>query len=145
MKLFRSNRYISYRQFKTRCETERYLYDTDKKVFRDAYIRFRWGLSDLYIHKLRYNTEPYSTLCPLCRERDEDEFHFVLQCPALYDLRDRYLTAYLIMNNQDDPMVFLMASRETSIVRSLSMYLYKALRRRTEAVESVECNMFYLE
>ena len=38
------------------------------------------GISDLSIHKHWDNVE---TLCPLCRESEEDENHFLLHCAAL--------------------------------------------------------------
>jgi len=139
-----SNRYSLYRYIKYSWETENYLYAIDKKVFRDVYIRFRMGITDLYNHRCRYQLEPTNSLCPLCRENNEDEVHFLLQCPALYDLREKYLLKH-IDSNIDDVLRFLLSSKDVSIIRSTSLYMCKAFQRRTSAIESVEQDNFYLD
>ena len=105
------------------------------KVFRDVWIRFRLGISDLYVHKFRYNSMPYPTLCPLCDEEEEDEQHFVLTCPATYDIRRKYLFSHIQCETLD-PLVSLLTTKETFVIRNVAMYLYYAFKRRADAVES---------
>ena len=50
-----SNRYEFYRLVKSVRELDQYLFALDKKIFRDQYVRFRFGISDLYIHRNPYN------------------------------------------------------------------------------------------
>ena len=139
-----SNRYVFYRQFKVQCEGEEYLYALDKKIFRDMYIRFRLGISDLYVHKLRYRPDEANTLCPGCREKEEDEYHFMLECPALYDLRVKYILPFLCPS-VNDPLMHLMTNREKSAIRSISTYLYHAFRRRAESIEITEQDLFLVQ
>ena len=47
LRLSISERYSLYRMFKVTHNREKYLYDLDKPVFRDLYIRFRLGMSEL--------------------------------------------------------------------------------------------------
>ena len=129
-----SNRYSLYRYIKHSWETEKYLYVIDKKVCRDVYIRFRMGITELYNHTGRYQLEPSNALCPLCREKDEDEVHFLLQCPALCDLREKYLLRY-IDSSIDDALRFFLSCKNANVIRSTSLYMCKAFQRR--AVEHV--------
>ena len=136
-----SNRYDFYRQFKCCWGVEQYLYDIDKKVFRDVFVRFRMGISDLYVHKFRYTTFDVQKLCPLCREELETEKHFLLCCPALCDLRERYL----YVNGTCENLTSLLSNRQMKTIRSISMYLYKAFSRRQQAVESFESDSFFMD
>ena len=142
--LGKSSRFTLYREIKNTFGVERYLFVLDKKVFRDCMIRYRLGVSDLFIHKLRYSAEAYETLCPNCREEDEDERHFLLCCPALHDLQEKYLIPHLSRINTD-PFVHLIANNDTCVIRAVATYLYHALRRRKESVESTIRNSFFLD
>ena len=138
-----SNRYSLYRYIKHSWGTEDYLYVIDKKVCRDVYIRFRMGITELYNHTCRYQMEPSNALCPLYREKYEDEVHFLLQCPALCDLREKYLLRY-IDSSIDDVLRLFLSCGNANIIRSTSLYMYKAFHRRACAVESVEQDNFFL-
>ena len=137
-----SARYTFYRQFKKSWKVEQYLYEIDKKVFRDAFIRFRLGISEIYVHSQRYITGSDEILCPLCREKFETEIHFLLQCPALNDLRDYYIFKFIDVKSSN-PVEYVMASDQKHVIRSVSVYLYKALMRRREAINSAERSTFY--
>ena len=139
-----SGRYIFYREFKTSWKVEQYLYDIDKKVFRDAFIRFRLGISELYMHSQRYITGADEILCPLCREEFETEIHFLLTCPALNDLRDYYIFKFMDGRNSN-PVDWILASEQKHVVRSVSVFLYKAFMRRREAIDSPEKSTCYTE
>ena len=115
----------------------------DKKVFRDVFIRFRMGISDLFVHKQRYITHSCESLCPLCRENDEDEDHFMFKCPALEDVRERYLCPFLTRSGNDINILFNSDCKETT--RSTSIFLYKAFSRRACVIKSPEENFFFLE
>ena len=139
-----SIRYSFYREIKDECRVENYLYDIDKKVFRDVFVRFRLGCTELYVHKQRYATHPVEMLCPLCREEDEDENHLLLKCPALQDLREHYLCPYVPTTNENHVKI-LMSNNQKIVNRSTSIFLYKAFQRRSCAINSPECNAFYLD
>jgi len=131
--LLGSDRYTFYRLVKPVCELDQYLFALDKKIFRDHYVRFRFGISDLYIHRNRYNKASYRTVCPICMEEEEDEVHFLLSCPALYDLRLRFIMPHVPLDG-NDPVTSIFRSRDVHVIRSVSAFIYYAFRRRTEAV-----------
>ena len=139
-----SERYTFYREFKCLWKVEQYLYEIDKKVFRDAFIRFRLGISELHTHSQRYNIGAEEMLCPLCRENFESEIHFLLKCPALHDLRDCYILK-LIDFSCTNPVKSVMDSSQKHVIRSVSLFLHKAFVRRRQAISSPERNSFYTE
>ena len=87
------DRFIFYRQFKTNHVQTTYLSVDVNKYIRNSLIKFRFGVSPIVVHSLRYKTHAYTdTICPLCRAAVENEVHFTLCCSALKDLRqDLYL------------------------------------------------------
>jgi len=129
--LRRSNRCSLYGSMKSFPQVEMYLYSLDKKVFRDVWIRFRMGLSDMYMHRYRYRPEVNTTLCPSCRESDEDERHLLLCCPAFESLRVKYLIPFLNQGTED-PLTYFLSSKESSVIRAVSTYLYHAFKWRSD-------------
>ena len=134
-----SSRYAFYKLFKPVREVDFYFTALDKKIFRDTWVRFRLGISDLYVHKFRYCSQSHPSVCPLCMEAEEDEMHFLFHCPALYDLRQKYILP-CISNIESDLVQCIFASKETRTIRSASTFLYHAFKRRTEAVEILDAN-----
>ena len=127
-----SNRYNFYRIFKPTWGRENYLFALDKKVFRDVFVNFRIGFSELFVHRLRfaYDIENDTMLCPACFETEEDEAHFLLECPVYHDLREIYMGKLTCAYD----VQCIMSSDDEKHVRQVSMYLYYAFQRRREAV-----------
>ena len=128
-----SDRYAFYRVFKTvRCP-EMYLYCLDKRVFRDVYIRFRMGVTQLFVHRYRYTREKdFNTyLCPACYECDEYESHFFNECPVYEDLRIKYLRN---LPNTSTDNECLLTEQNPVVIRAVARFLYFAFKRREEAV-----------
>jgi len=140
-KLQSSERYSFYREIKSTWEVENYLHVLDKKVFRDIFIRFRFGVSEMYIHKYRYENE-YQRLCPLCKEGDEDEDHMLFRCPVLCDLRNKYIVPHVHPDNDKRIMQEILAATETCVIRAVAMYLYYAFQRRCQAIEMSNYDLF---
>ena len=52
----------------------------DRNIKR-AVCKFRFGVSNLSLHRYRYkHSSMVSVLCPLCNDAKDDELHFVLCC-----------------------------------------------------------------
>ena len=132
--LWKSDRYSFYRLFKVVWTKENYLSALDRKPFRDVFVQFRTGFSDLYCHKSRYQgNEDNLYVCPSCRETFECEIHFLCTCPVYEDLRLKYLSndvRSLLLSNFED----VLSSQDRSEIRSLAVYLYYAFKRRREAM-----------
>ena len=135
--LSQSLRYSFYQSFKTSRCTEKYLLVIDRKVLRDITSRFRLGCSELSVHEKRYQVDTHDNdfVCPLCSEDEEDEKHFLLECPALSDLRDRHLRS-LCEHNQRLVVNELLSSQKENVIRNVSLYLYRAFLRRREALRA---------
>ena len=108
----------------------------DKKIFREVFIKFRMGVLDLYIHKYRFSRDHPSFTCPSCREEEEDDKHFLLECPAYEDLRSRYLR--YVINPAPFNYVSVLASEDIETVRAVSKYLFLAFKRRKYAITLIQ-------
>ena len=135
--LSQSSRYSIYKMFKTSRCTEKYLLLIDKKAFRDILSRFRLGMSELSVHSKRYQPDTHydDFICPMCKEDEEDEKHFLLECPALSDIREKYLR---VLYEYDQRLVFheLLSSHKENVIRGVCRYLHTAFQRRREAQRS---------
>jgi len=129
-KICESGRYDVYKMLKKEKAISRYLYVLDRKVFRDVYIRFRLGISDILSHKLRYHAyEADSFKCPICKSSPETDAHFLLICPGYKELRDKYLCTD---NGKDVEANFscLMTDENSGNIRNVSRFLYHAFKHR---------------
>ena len=88
--IIESARFCVYRQFKSSVYLETCFDVISNKHLRDLLVRFRFGVSEIQTHKLRYF---YGTgqnfKCPLCNARLEDEMHFLFHCERLEDVRNK--------------------------------------------------------
>jgi hypothetical protein len=132
-KLFNSDRYATYRSFKSLLQPEKYLLDITIAKFRSAFVRFRLGVNDLNINK-RFGSE--SNSCPLCASRTEDELHFLLKCPAYQELRDKCIFKYCSNMHETIPLSFFVQNENMLITRSIAMFIHYALKKREETAST---------
>jgi hypothetical protein len=128
-KLNNSNRYETYRSFKSLFEPERYLSALTLRKFRTAFVRLRFGVNQLNSNSKRFTKE--SDACPFCLV-SETELHFLLFCPVYTALRQKYIHKYYRYNafNRAEPMSFLLHNSSEYITRSVSMFIFYALKER---------------
>ena len=94
--------------------------------------RFRFGISDIKVHHLRYKQHSDDQLvCPLCKTERENEVHFVLRCPAFCQLRNNLIPKKYYREPCMFRLVMLLASTNEQTVKKLALYLYKPFRIRT--------------
>ena len=106
----------------------------DKKVFKEVFVKFRFGITDMYIHRHRYETIIQSQ-CPLCQEEDEDEYHILIRCPAVSDLRNKYLVSHV--KEGSNVFVQLLGATEQSVLRAVCTYLYHVMKWREDAMSGL--------
>eukprot|EP00745_Piridium_sociabile_P012238 TRINITY_DN18996_c0_g2_i5.p1 TRINITY_DN18996_c0_g2~~TRINITY_DN18996_c0_g2_i5.p1 ORF type:complete len:159 (+),score=0.05 TRINITY_DN18996_c0_g2_i5:375-851(+) len=82
-----SERFSFYRQFKTLPVVESYIMLDMNRHVRYAMTKFRLGVSDIAVHSSRFSYDRDKLICPLCKEKVEDEIHFAFCCPNLHNLR----------------------------------------------------------
>ncbi len=130
-KICQSDRYSSYRQFKSSHEAEKYVNDVTIKKFRDSLVRFRLGVNELGINK-RFSVPNYSTkICPFCPNIFEDEEHSLFNCPVYSDIRHKYLR-HMTGNDIECTLNVLFRNNTVQMSRNLAMYVYYALKLREE-------------
>ena len=130
-----SDKFTFYRQFKTNHVQEVYLSVVINKYVKNALVKFRFGISSIAVHSLRYKLHSYSdTICPLCRASVENEVHFTLCCSAPNDLRGKFLPDKFCMQPSSFRLVLLLSTENENIIKNFAIILYLAFKRREIAV-----------
>ena len=108
---------------------EMYL-DTLPSKLRSILTKLRLSSHELRIELDRYSrnrTPKELRYCILCNVNDvEDEYHFVLVCPAFTGLRKKYIEAYHYKNPNGFKFYELLKADKKNILYKLSKYLYEA-------------------
>ena len=129
-KLSNSDRFATYRSFKSLLQSEQYLYDITLMKFRKVFVYFRIGINDLYVNKNRYTAQ--DNVCPFCNAL-EDELHFLLHCKFYEAIRKKYLSKYY--SNLDlNRLCSWIDSDDAFKTRSVAMYIYYAMKLREDTL-----------
>lgn len=131
-KLADSDRYSLYRTFKYNLVQELYFDAITSRHVRNMYIKFRLGITDLRCNKLRYRSaNMLATMCPLCNNAPEDELHFMFDCPAYDDLRQKHLSTYDLVFSRSQKLAILNNPDRAATI-SLARYVYYAFNLRRD-------------
>ena len=103
----------------------------DTQVFKEISCKFRFGISDLYIHKHRFETNNH-LLCSLCHEKEENECHILIRCQAVSDLREKYLVRHAQLHRYF--VCTFYRNRRANHRKVLAAYLYHVMKRREDAI-----------
>jgi hypothetical protein len=129
-----SERFEMYRSFSSKNqEVPTYLeIDLDRHI-QFIVTKFRFGISDLYVHLFRYRNDCVSTsfLCPMCKCAEENEVHFVLCCPVIENVRYELVKPSFYRNPNMFKLTLLMASKNPKVAHNFSIFLYKAFKIRS--------------
>ena len=126
-KISNSERFSTYRSFKSIHAAEKYLNDITIKKFRDTLIRLRFGINELKVNK-RYGSDNVTNKnCSFCPGLLEDESHFLFHCPVYSAIRQKYIAEFTEM-----PRTFnqLLETPSTFVSRKVAMYTFYALKFR---------------
>ena len=78
----------SYKLIKDEYKLETYLLTDIDKKFVSYFTKLRISNSKLMIEEGRHHNVPIENrICPLCKTDIENEFHFVMECTQLHNLR----------------------------------------------------------
>ena len=88
-------RFQFYSILKHSIRAEKYIDFIQLRCFREAFIQFRFGISPISVHRLRYGDGviPRDLLCPLCMNEIEDETHVLFSCKAY----DEFMKIYTVV------------------------------------------------
>ena len=128
-----SERFGFHEMFSSTHFVKKYLSINIDKHLRFILSRFRFGISEIRVHATRYrNISHTDLLCPLCKESIEDEFHFVLICPVLNEIRKTFIPGKYYSRPCRFRLSLLMSSENENIVRNVAMYLFKAFQMKEQ-------------
>ena len=89
---------MNYRLLKREVGLEKYLVNLDFVHWINI-VKFKCGNHFLPINKGRYGDVSHDTMCTLCNTADiGDEYHYVLECPAIKKERKMYIKPYYFEN-----------------------------------------------
>ena len=129
-----SERFEFYASFKSVHCREKYFDYPQLRCFRDIYTQFRFGISPINVHKMRYKEgiTPRNLLCPACKREIEDELHVLFTCNAYNDIRRE--VKILDRLNQENTIDAALVMKNDNIltVKEISRYLYRIFKRRHE-------------
>ena len=128
-----SDKLSLYRTYKSSSNTEMYLLlDIINRHIKRTMTTFRVGISDITAHHSRYRNVPGDALnCPIGTCAKEDEMHLLLCCSASHDLRQQLIPSKYYENTFLFRMTLLLAKSNENLVKNLCMYVYKAVKRRS--------------
>ena len=90
------------------------------------------GMSNIFTDKCRFLVDE-SFIWPLCIEEEENELHFLLQCPVYHDLRLKYLHSF---DSPPTEKTFqnLLATEDLCLIQGVSLYIYHAFQMRENCI-----------
>ena len=129
-----SDRFEMYRMFSNSMHcVQTYLLVSMDRHLKFVLTKFRFGVSDINSHFYRYKSN-YNALCQLCKEAVEDDVHFVLCCPFFMELRKEFIPEKFFRMPCKFRLAILMSSKSESLIKKVSIYLYKAFKMRELAL-----------
>ena len=138
-----SDRFSLYRQFKTLTGVELYLMLNLNRHLRYILTRFRFGVSDIKVHRSRFKVYNVDDLkCPLCLSAVDYEVHFVLCCPAFDDLRYEFIEPRYFNNPCEFRLALLLATQNERAPKNLALFVYKAFSRRKTLLLCRTCKRY---
>lgn len=131
------NKLRTYRLFKKRFVLENYLLTIPDVNLKSSLTKFRISAHPLLIEKGRYRNIPIDKrLCPTCKDKIEDEIHFMLLCPAYSKQRNKLLKSLPpIPQNFTDKKKFI-CIMETKNQTALAHYVHFSLKKREQMITS---------
>ena len=71
----------------------------------------------------------------MCFAAIESEFHFVLVCPLLLNIREKYIPKKYIAYTNEHKFNILMSSKSEKVLLNLAMYSYYAFKERQRILD----------
>ena len=120
-----------YKDFKTGLFLENYILCITDFKFRKALSKLRCSAHNLNNEIGKYKNGKFGKLCNFClttqKYIEEDEFHFVMQCPNYSELRAKYIfTECTNIYN----FVNIMTSKDNTVLLNLAKFVFYACQKR---------------
>ena len=124
----------SYALFKIDHFTEPYVLYLNNFTLRKAFAQLRCGALDIFVNSGRKNRLPFNQrICKYCSVAQiDDEYHFILICPFLKDLRSKYIKPFYFVHPSVDKFIQLMQSPSKLLCKSISSFIMSAIEHRKQ-------------
>ena len=131
---------VLFKELKQNFERSSYLRVLNNTKFRNTIAKLRLSSHKLSIETGRHNKIARNErICQLCLKSDiEDEYHFILICPKLEDLRKLYIQKYYLKHPSMFKFIELLTSNNKVILTKLALYCIKGFKLRDNLLNSVE-------
>ena len=142
MEVTSNNRLNSYMNYKTDLIEEKYVYAITEKCFKRALSRLRCSSHCLQIELgRRNNTNREDRNCIMCLQTGvyllEDEFHFMLKCEELNNIRKKCLPFVCNANPTYETFYHLLANKSTYVINQVGKYVYFAMKYRKQVLDCI--------
>ena len=136
------NKLRTYRKLKERYETDTYLFlDIDKTLIKQ-FTQIKISNSKLMIELGRHNkTDINNRICPLCKNGVEDEYHFIILCSSLNNIRNKMFANILSIFpsfhvlTDEKKFLYLFQCEEYDIVEIIVRGVNEMYNRRNELID----------
>ena len=125
--------YSLYNSFKLIFEPEKYLSNGMYKPYKDALVKFRLRVSPILCHRNNFMPLQDNT-CPICKQSNETEKHFILICDRLEQIRKSFLPIRVLEERSTGAMTMLFGNDDFSFVTG--KYIFLALKYRMILIEN---------
>ena len=124
--VFNSPKSKIYRIFKVDFGYEKYLEKLPKKL-RTIFLKFRTTNHRLPVETGRWIDVPYNErFCILCnKSKIADEFHYILECSALSNIRKEYLHSRYYIRPNADKFNVIMSTTNFKTLKNLCLFISK--------------------
>lgn len=132
----KSSKCIVYKEIVDKFCLQKYLKKRLSNLEKSVLCKYRICAHSLNVEKGRYKNLPRNERkCSFCNMGEmEDEFHFVLVCPAFLDIREKYIKPYYYRKPSFFKFVQLFSKDNFKSTHKLCQYLVKATHRREQFI-----------
>ena len=140
-KILESTKAISFIKYKTRIALESHLDINLNFKYKTSLSRFRMSNHNLMIEKGRHlNIDRNNRYCKFCKNKIEDEQHFLINCP-LYITERKNLE--IICNKtcnkfetltDEQKFIFIMSNENADIIKALGKFVFASMTIRDKMV-----------
>lgn len=134
-----STRATFYRAYKSNFELSSYMTKIPYKPHLQALSRFIMSSHQLRVESGRWERPKLprqQRFCLKCKNRIEDEFHFIFECPLYNDLRVKLIPTYYRVRPSMYKLQEILNSSKKKHIVGVAKYIYLAFKVRTDHVTS---------
>ena len=124
-----SQKGYNYRIFKTEFKTENYINSCISDSLKILFCKFRTCNHQLAVEMGRYQDIPREDRsCTVCDSLVlGDEYHFILECPSLNLIRDKYLPKYYTRHPSAIKFGELLSTKKKKLLAKVVRYIKEAM------------------